>query len=82
MSQTLTISDNLYTRLEDVARLHGLGDIEQLIEQLIEMWQARADELRRREEVVQQIDMLRGRLFTRYGQMPDSAELLRVDRER
>lgn len=82
MSQTLTISDSLYTRLEDVARLHGLGDIEQLIEQLIEMWQARADELRRREEVVQQIDMLRGRLFTRYGQMPDSAELLRVDRER
>lgn len=82
MSQTLTISDNLYRRLEDVARLHGLGDIEQLIEQLIEMWQARADELRRREEVVQQIDMLRGRLFTRYGQMPDSAELLRVDRER
>jgi t-SNARE complex subunit (syntaxin) len=82
MSQILTISDTLYTRLEAAARVRGLSSIEELIDQLIEMWQARTDELRRRQEVVRRIDALRERLFATYGEMPDSVELIRADRER
>ena len=32
MSQTLTISDDLYSRLEAAARRRGLGNVEQLLE--------------------------------------------------
>lgn len=82
MNQTLTISDKLYTRLEAAARERGLASIEELIEQLIEMWQAKIDELRRRQDVVCRIDVLRERLFATYGEMTDSIELVRADRER
>jgi hypothetical protein len=34
MSQTLTISDALYSRLEAAARRRGLGNVEQLLETL------------------------------------------------
>lgn len=82
MSQTLTISDTLYARMEAAARIRGLSNIEELIEQLIEMWQARTDELRRRQEVVRRIDALREHLFATYGEMTDSVELIRADRAR
>lgn len=82
MSHTLTISDALYARLETLAHKHGLRSVQELIERLIEMWQAKADELRRRQEVVRRIDALRESLFAMYGQMPDSVELIRADRER
>ncbi|MFQ6115589.1 MAG: ribbon-helix-helix protein, CopG family [bacterium] len=82
MSQTLIISDTLYARLEATARARGLSSIEELIEQLIEMWQSGVDELRRRQEVVGRIDALRKRLFATYGEMMDSVELIRADRER
>lgn len=36
----------------------------------------------RRSDVVSQIDDLRERLFAKYGEMPDSVELLREDRDR
>lgn len=81
MSQTLTISDALYMQLETTARERGLSN-EELIRQLIQMWQSKVDERRHRQEVVQRIDALRERLFATYGEMADSVELIRTDRAR
>jgi hypothetical protein len=78
MSQTLTISDMLYTRLEQAAREHGFASIEQLLE----TWQAFDVERQRRQQIVRRIDQVREQLFTSYGEMPDSVELLREDRAR
>jgi hypothetical protein len=78
MSRTLTIPDALYLRLESIARARGLSSIEQLLE----MWQTREDDLRYRHEVVTQIDALRERLFATYGMFPDSTESVREDRAR
>lgn len=78
MSQSVMISDQLYARLEATARAHGLINVEQLLE----AWQAREDQLVHRRQTVQQIDALRERLFHIYGEQPDSVELLREDRAR
>ena len=78
MSQTLTISDALYVRLEASAHMRGMTSIEQLLE----AWQAREDELLRRHDVVRRIDALRERLFATYGELPDSVAFIREDRER
>ena len=78
MSRTLTISDELYARLESEARDRGLKSVEELLDRL----QSLETDLVHRKENVRQIDLLRERLFARYGQMPDSVELLREDRER
>lgn len=77
MNQVLTISDTLYARLEAAAQLYGLS-----IEQLLEKWAERENELSRRRQIVQQIDQLRERIFVKYGEMPDSLELLWADRGR
>lgn len=78
MSRILTISDELYERLEAEARSRGLKTVEQLLEGL----QILEADIARRKEVVREIDHLRERLFARYGQMPDSVDLLREDRAR
>ena len=78
MSKTLSISDDLYERLEYVARQKGLKDIEQLLES----WQSVEDNLHLRRTAVDKIDALRNRLFHKYGQMPDSVDLIRQDRAR
>ena len=78
MSQTLTISDALYSRLVASAKQHGF----QNIEQLLEAWQMSEDELQRRLHAVQQIDAVRERLFVTYSEMPDSVDILREDRAR
>jgi hypothetical protein len=78
MSRTLTISDALYDRLEASAHMHGMTGIEQLLE----AWQAREDELLRRQDVVRRIDALREQLFATYGGLPDSVPFIREDRER
>ncbi len=78
MSRTLTISDELYERLEAEARSRGLTTVEELLEGL----QTLEADVARRDEVVRDIDRLRERLFTRYGQMPDSVALVREDRAR
>ena len=78
MSQTLTIPDVLYIQLETTARMRGLKSIEQLLE----LWQSRENDLRQRQETVRRIDALRERIFATYGEMPDSAALIRQDRER
>jgi len=52
------------------------------IEQLLELWQSRENDLRQRQETVRRIDALCERIFATYGEMPDSAALIRQDRER
>ena len=78
MSRTLTISDELYERLEAEARRRGLTTLEQLLEKL----QILEADVARREEVVREIDHLREGLLARYGQMPDCVDLQRADRGR
>jgi hypothetical protein len=78
MSQTLTISDDLFRRLQAAARERGLQGIEPLLEE----WQAQEDERSRRAKVVHEIDEFRARMFATYGEMPDSVPLIREDRER
>jgi hypothetical protein len=78
MSQTLTISDDLYMRLEAAARARGLNNVQQLLEN----WQAREEERFQREMIVRKIDVLREQLYEKYGEFPDSTELVRADRER
>jgi hypothetical protein len=78
MSRTLTISDELYAKLEAEARLRGLDSVEQLLEQ----WRSPETESQVRVKVVREIDDLRNRLFAKYGELPDSVELLREDRAR
>jgi t-SNARE complex subunit (syntaxin) len=82
MSRTLTISENLYTRLQVTARTRGVNDIEELIEQLVGLLQTQSDQVRQRSESVRRIDALRTRLYSIYGEMRDSVELIRADRER
>ncbi len=75
--QTLTISDNLYQRLMAEAQLRGIS-----VEQLIEEWERRESEIRRRHDVICEIRERRERMRAQYGEMPDSTELIREDRER
>jgi hypothetical protein len=78
MSQTLTISDELYQQLALIASQRGLASIEQLLE----AWQASEAELRNRQQAVERIDAVREQIFQRYGELPDSVDLLREDRAR
>jgi len=78
MSQTVTIPDTLYARLEQTAYARGCSSIVQLLE----VWQAHEDALRRRQEAVARIDALRERLFATYGVFPDSTADVREDRAR
>ena len=78
MGKTLSLPDDLYDRLENAAHQKGLKNIEQLLES----WQIAEDDLLKRRETVDKIDALRNRLFQRYGQMPDSTDLIREDRTR
>ena len=75
--QTLTISADLYDRLVAEAQLRGIT-----IEQLLEEWERRDSELRRRQEAGRRADEIFDRMAAKYGMMPDSAELIREDRER
>lgn len=78
MSRTITISDDLYARLEAEARARGLTNVEHLLEE-----QERGEaNLKERQRVVKRIDGLREHLFSKYGEMPDSVELVRADRDR
>ena len=78
MSRTITISDELYARLEAEAHTRGMNSIERLLE---EREQDKPD-IAHRKNIVKKIASLRERLFAKYGEMPDSIELLRADRNR
>lgn len=83
MSQTLTISDELYTRLETETRAEGFDSIERLLEQKHgPSRQISDEELRQRREAVAQTRAIQERLSATLGMMPDSTLLLREDRER
>lgn len=78
MSRTITISDDLYARLEAEAHARGLASIEHLLEG----WEHVEADLSQRKDVVRRIDSLREHIFAEYGEMPDSVELMREDRAR
>lgn len=75
--EILTISEDLYQRILTDAQLRGLS-----IEQLLDEWQRRDSEIKRREEAGRQVDATFARMAAKYGVMPDSAELIREDRDR
>ncbi len=82
MSRTLTISDELYERLDAKARRQRVS-----IEDLLLSWQGPEEddvamELRRRRSAVARIEATRAELAARYGEMPDSVEIIREDRAR
>ncbi len=77
MSHTLIISDDVYKRLETIARRRGLESVEQLLAE----WPP-DDDLQARQATVERIDALREHLFNKYGEMADSTALLREDRAR
>lgn len=75
MSQTLTISDELYAHLEAEARTKSADSIERLLEQThMGTRHLSSEELRRRQEAVSQTIALQERLSKTLGMMPDSAE--------
>lgn len=77
MSQALVISDELYARLYETARQRGLGSVEELLAESPAREVAPS-----REQAVEAIHSLKARLFATYGEMPDSTELIREDRDR
>ena len=79
--QTLTISEDLYYRLQSGAQSRGLS-VEQLVEQAVEEWERNDVELQQRRQLVAEIRSLQAQIAAEHGQMPDSVELLREDRER
>lgn len=79
--QTLTISSDLYHRLQVGAQMRGLS-VEQLVAQAVDEWERRDAELQRRAEAVDEANRIYERMRAKYGQMRDSAELIREDRER
>jgi hypothetical protein len=78
MQQILTISENLYQRLQVTAQENQMPSIEQLIE----YWQRRDSALKRRREIVQNIVAIREQLASEYTQFPDSVALLQEERAR
>ncbi len=74
--QTLTISQALYSRLETEAQLQRLS-----IEQLIEEWERQLSEIKRRQEGGQLVKATFKQMKAKYGLMPDSAQLIREDRD-
>ena len=82
MSRTITVSDDLYTRLEKAACKRGLANVEQLLEKVDDAPAVSVNELLRRREVGEWVDAFQARMAEKYGLMPDSVELIREDRER
>ncbi|MFN8487218.1 MAG: hypothetical protein U0350_06470 [Caldilineaceae bacterium] len=78
MQQALTISDQLYQRLQVTARENGLSSIEQLLE----YWQKRESTLKRRREIVRNIVAIREQLVHEHVEFPDSVALVQEDRAR
>ncbi len=82
MSHTLTISDDLYARLETAARRQGVS-----VEEILHRWplppQDEGDgDLRARRDAVRRSRELYAELEAHHGTFPDSTDLLRDDRAR
>lgn len=78
MQQILTISENLYQRLQVTAQEKQMPSIEQLLE----YWQHRENGLNHRREIVQNIVALGEQIAAEHPQFPDSVALLQEDRAR
>lgn len=77
MSQTITVPNDLYDRLEAAARARNLN-----IAHLLAEWEERESELSNRQNAVRRIDELRERILAQHGEMPDSTKLVSEDRAR
>lgn len=75
MSQTLTISNALYKRLQAMARRHGLQDVEQLLEQWL------AVEEKEPYQASQEVRAVREQASPPYGQTPAIPALIDIDHE-
>lgn len=78
MQHVLTISEELYQKLQSSAQENGLSSIEKLLEN----WQKRESALKQQQVLVQPIVALRTRIQNSSNLFPDSVALLREDRER
>ena len=76
MSVTLTVSDETFKKLENVARSRGFEDVGKFLDEWEEL------EFANRREVVEDIRLFRERMKEKYGVIPDSTEMLREDRMR
>ncbi|HMV84932.1 MAG TPA: hypothetical protein PLQ88_12715 [Blastocatellia bacterium] len=74
--QQAMISDGLLNRLQSRAQLHGVS-----LEQLLDEWERKDAEIEQRQEAGRRIDEIFARMSAKYGVMPDSAELIREDRD-
>ena len=77
MSRTLTVSDQVYSRLTEIAAERGLTSVEQLLATFTS-----TEANLHRSAAVRRVDELRTELTAPYGQMPDSVDLVREDRAR
>ena len=76
MSVTLTVSEKTYQKLENVARRKGFEDVGKFLDEWEDLEPAN------RHEVFDRIAEFQTKMGEKYGVMPDSAELVREDRER
>ena len=74
--QQSIISDALLNRLQLRAQLHGVS-----LEQLLEEWERNDSAIEQRQEAGRRIDEIFASMSAKYGLMPDSAELVREDRD-
>jgi len=76
MSVTLTISEKTYEKLKSIASSKGFEDVGKFLDEWEEI------EAANRREVVGDIRAFRKKMEEKYGEMPDSTELIREDRMR
>lgn len=76
MSVTITISDETYQKLKNVAESRGFEKVEDFLGEWEELERAN------RHKVVDDIVAFRQKMKEKYGVMPDSTELIREDRMR
>ncbi|MBA3784780.1 MAG: hypothetical protein H0X15_04460 [Acidobacteria bacterium] len=76
MSVTLTISEETYQKLKNIAQSRGFEDVGKFLDEWEEL------ELANRREVVDGILKFHKKMKEKYGVMPDSTEILREDRMR
>lgn len=76
MSVTITISDEVYQKLQNVAQGRGFEKVEEFLDK----WEE--PEAADRREVVDRILKFHEKMKKKYGVMPDSTEILREDRMR
>ena len=80
MSVTITISNETYQSLEDLAQLRGKQSVEQLLEDFKSVERQKESEKRR--EIGKSIRDFQKRMSEKYGVMPNSADLVSEDRAR